>query len=139
MSRGTLFLLSLDCCVRQELRLRHFRYRGFAYYDFKGILDNSMLYTLEDLESDDFIPGMAKRFRTKGSRMLITGFLYLMSCAFSFFLFYAFFYADVDNIRGLFPEDSELIHTLVWVGATAAGMSVIPILIVEFGMIRGLW
>ena len=29
-------------------------YRGFAYYGFKGILDNSMLYTLEDLESDDF-------------------------------------------------------------------------------------
>ena len=45
---------SLDCCVRQELRLRHFRYRGFAYYDFKGIRDNSMLYTLEDLEFDDF-------------------------------------------------------------------------------------
>ena len=28
-------------------------------------------------------PGIAKRFRTKRSRMLITGFLYLMSCAFS--------------------------------------------------------
>ena len=57
-------------------------------------------------------PGIAKRFRTKGSRTSITGFLDLTSCAFSFFLLYAFFYADVDNFRGLFPEDSESIHIL---------------------------
>ena len=84
-------------------------------------------------------PEIAKRFRTKGSRMLITGFLYLMSCAFSFFLLYAFFYADVDNFRGLFSEDSESIHTLVWVDVIASGVSIISILIVEFGMIPGLW
>ena len=73
--------------------------------------------------------------------MLITGFLYLMSCAFSFFLLYAFFYADVDNFQGLFAEDSELIHTLVWVGVIASGASVVSIFIVEFDMISSffLW
>jgi hypothetical protein len=62
--------------------------------------------------------------------MLITAFLYFMSCAFSFFLLYAFFIADVDNLRGLFPEDSETIHTLWWVGGIASGESIDPILIV---------
>ena len=84
-------------------------------------------------------PELAKRFRTKGARMLITAFLYLMSCAFSAFLMYAFFIADVDNFRGLFVESPEMIHSLLWVGVIASGVSIVPILIVEFGMIPGLW
>merc|ERR1719261_256928 len=62
-----------------------------------------------------------------------------MSCAFSFFLLYAFFVADVDNLRGVVEEGDETVHTLLWVAVIASGVSVVPTLIVEFGMIPGLW
>ena len=71
--------------------------------------------------------------------MLITAFLYLMSCAFSFFLLYAFFLADVDNFRGLFVDDEEKLHSLLWVAILASGVSILPMLVVEGGMIPGLF
>lgn len=81
---------------------------------------------------------IANRFRTRLARMLITAFIYLMGCAFSFFLLYAFFLAEVDNLRGLF-DDVEQYQTLLWVAVIASMLSVVPILVVEFGMIPGLF
>jgi len=83
---------------------------------------------------------MANRFRIKFVRMLITAFLYLMGCAFSFFLLYAFFIADVDNFRGLFEgADADKVHVLLWVAVIASALSIVPVTIVEFGMIPGLF
>jgi len=82
---------------------------------------------------------LANRFRTRLARMLITAFIYLMGCAFSFFLLYAFFIADVDNLRGLWEDDSENYQILLWVGVSASVMSIVPLIIVEFGMIPGLF
>jgi len=82
---------------------------------------------------------LANRFKRKGPRMLITAFLYIMSCAFSFFLLYSFFIADVDNLRGLFQGNESQVHVLLWVGVIASALSLVPITIVEFGMIPGLF
>lgn len=56
-----------------------------------------------------------------------------------FFLLYSFFIADVDNFRGLFNDSPETIHILLWVGVIASAASIVPILVVEFGMIPGLF
>jgi len=85
-------------------------------------------------------PNLANRFRTRCARMLITAFFYFMSCAFSFFLLYAFFIADVDNLRGLFEDDSaDKYYTLLWVAVIASILSICPILVVEGCMIPGLF
>jgi len=73
------------------------------------------------------------------NRFLITAFFYLMGCAFSFFLLYSFFMADVDNFRGLFNDSPETIHALLWVAVIASFASIFPLIIVEFGMIPGLF
>jgi len=87
----------------------------------------------------------ARTITSKYLRMLITAFLYCAGLSFGFFMLYAFFLSEVDNLRNLpiykLQEDASTdasLFPLLLVGVVTSLVSMFPALICEAGMIPGL-
>jgi len=80
---------------------------------------------------------------TKYVRILVTLFLYLSSCATGFFMIYAFFFSEVDNLRHLptyatGDSSTNSLRSLLVLAVVVSILSMVPALLCESAMIPGL-
>jgi hypothetical protein len=86
---------------------------------------------------------IARFINFKYGRMLATAILYLSGLTFGFFMLYAFFLSEVDNLRRLptyknGDKSTDVLLPLLIVGVVTSLISMGPALICEAGMIPGL-
>jgi len=87
---------------------------------------------------------VARFVSCKSGRMLMTAFLYCAGLSFGFFMMYAFFMSEVDNLRNLpvykssNKSDDSALRPLLIVAVIASIASMIPAVICEVVMIPGL-
>jgi len=100
---------------------------------------------------------ICERVQNKALRMLIIAVMYCVGLAFSFFMLYAFFVSEVDDLRNTQTFKNSITNTtvvngttvvdfnihaltpLLLVGIVASGLSMVPSLLVEAGSLPGLF